>query len=372
MSRYWEILPWLGLLAVFLTLSFFSVIGGWSFAYVIKSATGMFTELDNESVKEIFHGFQKHPYELIFWHLIFMGATIFIVAKGIRGGIETATRWMMPWLFLLLLVFIVLGITHGAFAKAVTFLFNPDFSLITFPIMLAAIGQAFFSLNVGGGSMLTYAAYMPDDINLPRTALIITLVDTAIALFAGLAIFPFVFAYGLSPQVGPELLFVALSTAFGHLPLGATLGCVFFLLISIASITSSIALLETLVSRAEEIPGSKRPVMTLIIGSSAFILGLGTVFSFNIWEEFHPLALIPLFETKTVFGIIDYIVSQILAPLGAAGYAFFAGWILSKQLTKPELNFNHRWLYSLWRTSCCYIAPVAIFLIFIFNIAGPM
>jgi len=299
-----------------------------------------------------------------------MGATIFIVARGIRGGIETATKWMMPWLFLLLLMFIAFGIYYGAFAKAVTYLFNPDFSKITVAITLAAIGQAFFSLNVGGGSTLTYSAYLPEGTNLPRTALIITLVDTMVALLAGLAIFPFVFAYNLSPEVGPELLFVALSTAFGHLPFGAVFGCFFFLLISIASITSSIALLETLVSRAEEIRGSKRPVMALIIGSSAFILGLGTIFSFNIWADFHPLAMFSLFEGKTIFGVIDYLVSQILAPLGAAGYAFFAGWILSKHLTKSELNFNQKWLYTVWQTCCRYIGPIAILILFFVTIVN--
>ena len=220
-SRHWSALGWWGIAALFLVLSFFSVIAGWALAYLVKTAAGTFTAMTADQTAAAFDAFLHRPGLLIFWHAVFMAATVFIVARGIRSGIEKAVNLMMPALVLLLLVMVGYAMMAGDFGGALRYLFAPDFSKLSAEVALAAIGQAFFSVNVGIGAVLTYAAYLPKEVNLARSALIIAAGDTLVALLAGLAIFPIVFAQGLDPAGGPGLVFVTLSTAFAQMPGGA-------------------------------------------------------------------------------------------------------------------------------------------------------
>jgi NSS family neurotransmitter:Na+ symporter len=359
-SRAWTGFAWFGLLGVFLALSFFSVVGGWSIAYTVNTFSGAFSGLDADAADAAFHDIQAEPVAAVFWHFLFMLGTIVIVAGGIRAGIEAATRIMMPALTILLVAFVAYGAITGAFLEALNYMFTWDFSLITPGTAIAATGQAFFSLSVGVGSVLTYAAYLPKNVSLPQAAIVIAVTDTAVALLAGLAIFPIVFGHGLDPESGPRLLFVAMSSAFGNMPFGWLIGGSFFLLVAIAAITSSIAMLETIVSRAEEYrPGYRRP-LTWAIGAFVFVAGLGTVFSFNIWKEVHPLDFVALFHDRTVFGLIDYFVNNLVAPIGATGYAVFAGWCFSQDIARRELAFSSPRAFALWRLLCRYVCPAAI------------
>lgn len=359
-SRAWTGFAWFGLLGVFLALSFFSVVGGWSIAYTVNTFSGAFTGLDAAAVDAAFHDVQAKPVAAVFWHFLFMLATVVIVAGGIRSGIETATRLMMPALTILLVAFVVYGAVTGEFLEAVRYMFAWDFSLITPGTAIAAVGQAFFSVSVGVGSVLTYAAYLPKDVSLPRAAVVIAVSDTALALLAGLAIFPIVFGHGLDPEAGARLLFVAMSSAFSGMPVGWLIGGAFFLLVAIAALTSSIAMLETMVSRAEEYRPGHRRSLTWAIGAFVFVIGLGTVFSFNIWKDVHPLGFIELFRDRTVFGLIDYFVSNLVAPLGAAGYAVFTGWCFSRDVARQELAFDNPLSFTVWRLLCRYLCPAAI------------
>ena len=282
-SPLWQGLGWLGLTAVFLVFSFFSVVAGWSLAYVVKTAAGQFSGVSPADAGAIFDAFLHQPGQIIFWHFLFMVMTVVIVSRGINSGIEKAVNVLMPGLFVMLIGLVVYALTAGAGGEAVSFLFVPDFSLLTPEVVLMAVGQAFFSVNVGVGIVLTYSAYLPAHVNLPRAALIISLGDTLVALLAGLAIFPIVFANGLDPAAGPGLIFVTLSAAFGHMPGGTFVGSLFFLFVFVAALTSSIAMLELMVSRAEEGSRLSRSQSALLLGLAVFLFGLLTVGSFSWW-----------------------------------------------------------------------------------------
>lgn len=363
----WALLGWAGIIAVFIVFSFFSVVAGWSLAYLTKALTGAFASLDPDSAGAMFGDFLSHPLQLIVWHGLFAAITGLTVARGITSGIERAINVLMPTLFVLLLFMVAYGLVAGDFAGAMSYLFVPRLEQVTFPVALDALGQAFFSVNVGVGSVLVYSAYLPPKVHLPRSALIIAGGDTLVALLAGLAIFPIVFQYGIDPASGPELIFVALSTAFAQMPGGSIVGALFFLLVFVAALTSAIGMLELLTSRAEETPGLKRAVMAPVFAAAGFAFGLLTVFSFNVLAGFHPLAAIPRFEGKTIFDLLDFLVSNVMMPLGGMCYALFAGWWLSTAITREELELNET-LFRLWLVFTRFIAPLAIGLVFVFNL----
>ncbi|MCH8336029.1 MAG: sodium-dependent transporter, partial [Proteobacteria bacterium] len=243
-----------------------------------------------------------------------------------------------------------------------------DLSKITPPVVLAAVGQAFFSVNVGIGAVLTYSSYLPQDVNLFRSAIIVSLGDTLVALLAGLAIFPIVFANGLDPAGGPGLIFVTLSTAFAQMPAGALIGTGFFLMIIFAALTSSISMLETMTARAIEIRGMTRTRAAVLIGSGTFLMGLVTVFSFSSWENVYLLDAIPTFAGKTPFDLIDYMVSNVMMPLGGMFYALFAGWWLSKETSIYEMDIGDGALFKLWLLLVRIVAPLAVAAVFVFNL----
>ena len=201
-SSNWKYVGWLGIVTMFLVLSFFSVIAGWSIAYIVKTASGTFSGLSPDEVNNVFDSFLHQPMVLIVWHALFMLATVLIVSRGIKGGIEKAVTLMMPALFVMLIGLVIYGMFAGDFSQAVDFLFKPDFSKITPEVTLSAFGQAFFSVNVGIGALLTYAAYLPDDVDIVKSSIVIAIGDTLVAILAGLVIFPIVFAYGLDRMIG--------------------------------------------------------------------------------------------------------------------------------------------------------------------------
>ena len=366
---YWQIVGWMGLLALLFVLSFYSVIAGWTIAYLVKSISGGLIGLSPQEVGRDFGDFLHDPKWMIVWHLFFTAGTVFIVSRGIRLGLERLVVILMPALFFMLIALVIYSGITGEFARTLDFLFSVDLTKVTPAVVLAAVGQAFFSVNVGVGCVLTYSAYLPDDVNLFRSAISVSFGDTLVALLAGLAIFPIVFAHGLNPSEGPGLIFVTLSTAFAAMTGGSVVATLFFLMLLFAALTSSISMLETMTARACEIRGLSRPVAASAIGSVTFVLGLITVFSFSSWETVYPLGQFAIFANKTPFDLIDYAVSNVLMPVGGMLYALFAGWWVSRKIQVNQLGVGDGVIFKLWLALVRLVAPLAIAAVFVFNLA---
>ena len=368
-NRRWGWIGWLGPLAAFLVLSFYSVIGGWVMAYVPKSMFGAFAAADADAVGAVFGGMLAQPLTMLGWHTLFMALTVIIVSAGVRKGLERVADMLMPALVLMLFVLVGYALYAGDAARAITFMFSADFSAITPEVVLAAVGQALFSTAVGAGAMMAYGAYLPASVSIPRVSIIVVLADTFVALMAGLIVFPLVFANGLDPAEGPGLVFVSLPLAFGHMPGGTFFATFFFVLLFFAAITSSISMLEPIVAWARERFGIRRSISALLAGVLAWGIGVMTVLSFNVWSGVYPLDAFDTFSGKTVFDLLDYFVSNMLLPLSAMLLALFAGWLMSASSVREELGLADGFWFRIWRWSARVIAPLAVALVFVTNLA---
>jgi NSS family neurotransmitter:Na+ symporter len=363
----WRLIGWNGIVASFLVLSFYSVIGGWALVYVFKAASGMFTGADADAIGGTFGGMLASATDLLLWHSVFMAIVIFIVGRGIRSGMERAINTLMPLLFVLLFIMVGYAMTTGKFGEAVSFMFSPDFSKLTTEGVLTALGHAAFTLSIGIGVMMAYGSYLPQKVNIARTAMTIAVLDTGVALMAGLAIFPLVFANGLEPGAGPGLIFVTLPLAFGQMSGGVIFGTLFFALLLVAALTSAISMLEPVVEWLEEHKGISRSKSALGGGLAIWLVGIGTVLSFNNWAEFHPLAFIPFFEGKTVFDLLDFLVSNLMMPLGGLAIALFAGWAMKRQGLDQEIGLKGG-VYSAFMFVLRFLTPAGIAVVFLYNL----
>jgi NSS family neurotransmitter:Na+ symporter len=369
-TRHWAIVGWMGQFALILVLSFYSVIAGWTIAYLFKTISGGLNGLSPEEVGAGFGAFLHKPGPMIVWHLVFTATTVYIVSRGVKVGLEKVVKVLMPALFITLVALVINSAFVGDFATAFEYLFYPDLSKLTPGVVLAAVGQAFFSVNVGVGAVLTYSAYLPRDVNLFKSAITISIGDTMVALLAGLAIFPIVFANNLDPAQDAGLIFVTLSTAFAKMPGGSFIGAAFFLMLLFAALTSSISMLETMTARASEVEGMSRPKAAITIGTCTFLLGLVTVFSFSTWENTFLLGQFETFATRNPFGLMDYAVSNVLMPLAGMLYAIFAGWWIAREQLVAQLGVGEGAMFKTWLLLARVIAPLAVAAVFISNIAG--
>ncbi len=361
-SSRWYLVAWMGVITGMLILSYYSVVAGWTLSYVVETVSGTFKGDDASIVAAHFGELLASPWTLLGWHTVFMAFTIFVVARGVQDGLEAAVRWMMPALFILLLVLLGYSMSTGYFMEGVRFLFEPDFSALTPTAIMVALGQAFFSLSVGMGAIMAYGAYLPEDTALAPTAAIVVAADTTVAILAGLAIFPIVFAYGLNPGEGPGLIFQTLPIAFGAMPFGTLFGTLFFVLLSIAAWTSSISLMEPAVAYLVERRDLTRPRAALLIGGAIWLIGLATVFSFNVWSG----ATFSVGERAfTAFDGIEFFTSNIALPLGGLLIAVFAGWVMSKGSTLDEFERGASAGYNAWRLLIRWLVPVALLLVFL-------
>jgi NSS family neurotransmitter:Na+ symporter len=371
-SPYWQLMGWGGLLAGTFILSFYSVIAGWAMAYFFRNASGTFGGLTADGVGSIFSSLIGDPERLIAWHTIFMVMTTVVVARGVRGGLEKAVRFLMPALFVLLLVMVgyainaeyASGLEHAdgssPFSAGLRFLFNADFSKISGNGVLVALGHAFFTLSLGMGAIMVYGSYLPKNISIAKTSITIAVMDTLVALLAGMAIFPIVFANGLEAASGPGLIFNTLPIVFGHMPGGAFFGSLFFLLLTFAAWTSAISLIEPIVAWLVENRGHTRIYAATASGLVVWLLGIGSVFSFNIWSgEEHQIF------GKTFFDLLDYLTANIMLPLGGLLIAIFAGWQVKRASCVDELAIGQESAFNLWYTVIRYISPVAVVLVFL-------
>lgn len=358
-STNWQYLGWMGVVAGFLILSFYSVVAGWTIDYVFRSGSGVFTLATDNEIADIFAALLSNPERLLAWHTLFMSLTVVVVSMGVQSGLERAVKFLMPTLFILLVIMVGYAMSTTGFMEGVTYLFKPDFSRLTSDpeVVLAALGQAFFSLSLGMGAIMVYGSYLPRNTSIARTTFTIAIMDTLVAILAGLAVFPLVFTYGLETTEGPGLIFTTLPIAFGKMPYGQVFGTCFFVLLLFAAWTSAISLLEPAVAWLVENRGVKRPRAAAMAGLFAWVLGLGSVLSFNKWQD------VTLFG-KTYFDMMDYVTSNIMLPLGGLFVAIFAAWLMSSASSRDELHLRPV-SYACWRVIVRYIAPVGVLIIFL-------
>ena len=364
----WRFYGYMAAIGAFSALSFYSVIAGWTIDYFFHAVTIGYADVTAGQTATALDELMQSPGRMIISQVVFLGLTALTVAAGIRRGLERMLRWLTPALFVLLIVLVIYSMIAGDVAAGAAFLFVPDFSQLDAGTVLLAVGQAFFSLGIGLGVLLTIGAYMDSRSSILRASLVVAAADAGVAMLAGLAIFPVVFANGLSPAEGPGLIFATLPVAFGQMPAGAVLGPMFFLLLAIAAVTSAITILETIVSVIEDFSGLSRRRIVFVVTLLLWIAGLGTVFSFSSLQDYHPLGFIPAFESRNIFESIDYIVSNWMMPAGGVLIAVLAGWGLGRSATLDELQIADGRLYKTWRFLVRYLVPVAITLVFAVNL----
>ena len=366
-SPAWVLVGVFGILGAYLILSFYSVIGGWALAYAQLGAVNTFAGLEGDAIGALFNELLASPLRLLLWHSLFMVLTIGVVLGGVTGGLERATKLLMPTLVVLLIVLVGYAATSGAFAEGVAYLFTPDFSKLSSDGVLAAMGHAFFTLSLGMGIMIAYGSYLPKEVNIGRSAVIVVLMDTAIALMAGMAIFPVVFSNDLSPGSGPGLIFQTLPLAFGNMPGGWFFGLLFFVLLVFAAWTSAISLLEPIVEWLEEKTPLSRVGATLAAGGATWALGIATVLSFNVWADVAPLGVFAKFEGMTLFALLDYFTSKVILPLTGLATVIFVGWRMSREEVRENLNMAET-AFGLWRFAARYIAPLGVIAVFVLSL----
>lgn len=356
-KKFWLAIGYTLILAGFLILSYYSVIAGWALAYVFKAGAGLFTGAQAGQIDQLFRHLVSSPYELAFWHTVVIAATIGVVSMGVEKGLERAVIYMFPAMLALLLLIVGYSMNSGYFAKGLSFLFKPKLDQLSAHGILVAVGHAFFTLSLATGSIMMYGAYLPRKISIPKTSLYIAVADTGIALLAGLAIFPIVFAHGLEPGAGPGLIFKSLPLAFGHMPYGTFFGTLFFVMLVFAAFTSAISLLEPSVAWVVNRFRFTRARASFLVGTLIWLLGFATIFSFNIWQHIKIMGL-------NCFDFLDSLTSNYMLPIGGLLVALFTAWVFKD--SAKELSISESSLFfKIWRACLGVIAPVAIMLIFL-------
>jgi len=348
----WPALGYLGVIAATVILGFYSVVGGWTLAYVWMMATG---GVEAASAGRVFDGFVTDVGRPILFHALFIAATVAVVTGGVRGGIERSCRIMFPVLLLILVLLIARSLSLPGASRGLVFFLAPDFSKITPAVLNAALSQAFFTLALGAGAMLTYGSYLSRQASVTRAVLWVTALDTAVALMAGLAILPAVFAFGFDPAEGPGLSFVTLPAVFASMPGGAVFGVLFFVMLALAALTSALSLLEVPVAYVVDEFGLSRRTATIGGGLLAFALGVPASLSFGAWRG------VEIFGVG-IFDAMNLATVNFLLPIGGIGMALFVGWAIwpSAAAELPHQGGGMpRWA-PLWRLVCAVVAPTLI------------
>lgn len=363
-SKGWVVIGWIGMAAAVLILSFYSVVGGWTLHYAWLYLQQLFGGAPITDPGATFGALLASPGTLVFWHSVFMLLTVGVVAMGVEKGLERAVKLLMPLLFLILLGLFAYGVSTGKVGQAFSFLFTPDFGKVDGNVLLAALGQAFFSLSLGMCGIMTYGAYLPRDISIPKVAGTVALMDTSVALLAGLAIFPVIFAFGLDPAGGgPGLIFTSLPLAFNDMPFGIPYALAFFVLLAVAAWTSSISLLEPPTAFIVEKGKVSRKGATLLAALGIWALGLVTALGFNVWSS------VRVFD-RDLQGAVEYIASDLMLPIGGLLIALFAAWVLRKEISQGELSDLGKTGFGLWKILCGIVAPGLVLVILYMKLFG--
>ena len=367
-KNLWIIVGGLFFFTGFVILSYYNVIAGWSAGYVVESLLGKITAFTSSADASVhFEGLVTNPVWIIGWQIAFIAAGGLVVYFGVKNGIEKITKLLMPVFFIILIFLVIWGVSLEGSEKGLSFLFKPDWSTVTFKTILMALGHAFFTLSVGMGVLLTYGSYLKKKENLFFSGIMIALLDTLIALLAGLAIFTSVFAMGFDPSEGPGLVFNVLPAVFSQMPGGSIFAALFFILLSIAALTSTISILEMLVSTLMDELKMKRHTAVILLSATIFILGIPSALSFGELSHFKLFGL-------NWFDTMDYLSANILLPFGGMLVAIFIGWYLSKNEVMGELFhgvrdtvFNKN-VSKVWYFLVKFVAPILILLVFLSSI----
>lgn len=353
----WYVTGFLGVAAAYLILSFYGVVAGWAMNYTVEAFSGSFSGKNPEELTSFFMNFISSPFKPIIWQLLFMVLTALIVLMGIQKGIERFSKILMPILVLILIVLVFRSVTLPGAGKGLAFLFKPDFSKLSWEGVLNALGHAFFSLSLGMGTLITYGSYIRGENNLGKTALQVTIADTLIAILAGMAIIPAVFAFNIEPGVGPGLVFITLPNVFLQMPGGMFFSVLFFVLLTVAALTSSISILEVVVAFLSEELKMGRTVATILASSTIAFVGVFCSLSMGHLD-------FSVFLGMNIFDTLDFFASNVFLPFGGMLIAMFMGWQFGKQKTQDELTNNGKIKVSYIKAlmfSLKYVAPLAIF-----------
>lgn len=362
-SRMWKSFGFLAPVTVFLILSYYFVISGWMLDYFVFGIRGGFAGLDATGAHRAYDGMLANPLRMLSFSGLIILLTAVVVAHGINKGIERVSGVLTPLRFVILFLLLIYSAVFADVGGAARFLFTIDWSKLTPATLITAFGQAFFSVGVGVGVMMTMGAYMKRDYSITNAVLTVSFAQGLVALIAGLSIFPLVFTYGLEPTQGPGLIFVTLPVAFGQMPHGQIFGTLLFLLLSFAALTATIVIQEALVAvLRESTPLSRR---SLAYGSALlmWLAGIVTVLSFNAWKDVHPLQWLGIASTRTPFELIDYLTSNIMMPLGGLMVVLIAGWALPRAAVREELGLGNGAAFHLWLGATRYLVPAVILLI---------
>ena len=361
----WSFIGYNGVLASFLILGFYSVVSGWTLEYMFQAVTGSLSNKSPEAFTQDFALFSSGIFRPIFWTIAFIGMTHFIIVSGVKDGIEKTSKIMMRLLFIILFALCIRSVTLPNAEKGLDFLFKPDFSKLTSAVVLSAMGQAFFSLSIGMGCLITYSSYFDNKTNMQNTALQVTILDTLVAVLAGVMIFPAVFSFGIAPTAGPELVFITLPNVFQQLPLGGLWSLVFFVLLALAALTSTISLHEVATAYIHEEYHISRAKAALFVSGGVLFLGIISSLSIGVWKEYTIFGL-------TFFDLLDYLTAKIMLPFGGMLICIYVGTRVDKKILKDELTNKGTvpfYFFNTYAFFMKYIAPIAIGLIF-FNELG--
>jgi neurotransmitter:Na+ symporter, NSS family len=360
-GRPWYFVGIMGIAAAFMILSFYTAVAGWTLEYIYQAVTNGFKGLTTGQLNDMYFSFIGSTGRPLLWFFVFMALTAVIIMAGVQKGIEKYTKILMPLLLVLLIILVVRSVTLPGAINGISFLFKPDFTKITTSTILEALGQAFFSLSIGMGTLVTYASYIRKQDNLGSTAVSVAVADTFIAILAGLAIFPAVFAFNIEPASGEGLVYITLPNIFQQMPGGYFFAVMFFVLLGVAALTSTISVLEVIVAFFVEELKLKRKAATWIATSSVSILGVMCVLSTS------TMADVKIFGF-TVFGLMNFTSANILLPLGGFFIVLFVAWFLGREKAEAELSNNGKLKVGympLYMFVIKFLAPLAIAFIFL-------
>lgn len=362
-SSNWKYAGFLAIATSFIILSFYTIIAGWVFSYFCSSITGKLATIAPENLAPYFQNIASNTPVVLLFNLLIIGITAFIVISGVQDGIEKYSKILMPILFFTLVILIIKSVTLDGSIEGLEFLFKPDFSQLTTKSVLEALGHSFYSLSLGMGIIITYGSYTKNEENLVSLSLKVIAADTIIALMSGIVIFPAVFAYGFEPEIGPPLIFITLPAVFQEMPFGTIFETLFFLLVGIAAITSTISLLEVSVSFLTEEFNLSRKKATLLLSIGLFLLSIPSTLSFGAWSELKVFSL-------TLFDLFDYVASYIFLPVGGILTCIFVGWVWGTKNAFKEISSNGMYSfkgYNIYNIIIKYLAPIAIFIILLYS-----
>ncbi len=357
-STLWSWVGGIGMLAGVLILSFYSVVGGWVLSYILSAMEGVFTNISAEGAASNFNQLLAQPLRLLMWHSIFLLLTMTVVARGVSEGLEKANNILIPLLFAILLILLGYSMSVGDMSAAFQFMFSPDFSKVTPTAILAALGHAFFTLSLGMGAVMVYGSYLGKHESIGQTTLFIAILDTALGLLTGLAIYALVFANQLEPGAGPGLIFQTLPIALGSMPAGNFFATLFFVLVGFAAWTSSISLVEPAVAWVIENTKLSRKLASTILGLIIWLTGITVILSFNEWQDVKIALGLGIFDS------LDKLTSTVMLPLGGVLMAVFAGYLMKNKHINEELRLTG-WAFRFWKITNTVIAPIAVLIVFL-------